>query len=70
MRLLSSELDIILPLSNPIRCVTKVSNVGGLISEKTKRKAVDIMSHIKDTEYSSGKKPMGLASNNIVYCLP
>lgn len=61
VRLLSSELDIILPLADPIRCVTKVGNIAGL-SEKTKRKAVDIMSHIKDTEYSSGKKPMGLAA--------
>ena len=61
VRLITSELGILIPVSDPIRCVTKVGNILGL-SEKTKREAFDLMSHIKDSEYSAGKKPMGLAA--------
>jgi transcription initiation factor TFIIB len=61
VRLLASELDILLPIADPARCVTKVGNIAGL-SEKTKREAVDLMSHIKETEYPCGKKPMALAA--------
>ncbi|MDP9290596.1 MAG: transcription initiation factor IIB [Thermoproteota archaeon] len=61
VRLLSSELEMMIPIADPTRCVTKVGNIAGL-SEKTKREAIILMSHIKDIEYSSGKKPMGLAA--------
>jgi transcription initiation factor TFIIB len=61
VRLITSELGVLIPVSDPIRCVTKVGNILGL-SEKTKREAFDLMSHIKDSEYSAGKKPMGLAA--------
>jgi transcription initiation factor TFIIB len=61
VRLLASELDILLPIADPARCVTKVGNIAGL-SEKTKREAVDLMSHIKETKYPCGKKPMALAA--------
>lgn len=61
-RLLSSALDIVIPITDPITCVTKVANIAG-ISEKTKREAVNLMSYIKDTGYCSGKNPMALATS-------
>jgi transcription initiation factor TFIIB len=61
VRLLSLELDISIPITDPAICVTKVGNILGL-SEKTKRLSLKLMSHIKDIEYSGGKKPMGLAA--------
>lgn len=61
-RLLSSALDIMIPITDPMTCVTKVANIAG-ISEKTKREAVNLMSYIKDREYCSGKNPMALAAS-------
>jgi transcription initiation factor TFIIB len=61
VRLLSLELDISIPITDPAICVTKVGNILGL-SEKTKRLSLKLMSHIKDIEYSGGKKPTGLAA--------
>jgi transcription initiation factor TFIIB len=58
-RLLSSALDIMIPITDPIVRVTKVANIAE-ISEKTKREAVNLMSYIKDTGYCSGKNPMTL----------
>lgn len=61
VRLLSSELGILIPIADPTRFVIKVGNILGL-SEKTKRQALKLMSHIKDIEYSGGKKPTSLAA--------
>lgn len=61
VRLVSIELDILIPIADPKRSVSKVGNTVGL-SEKTKREAVDLISHIKEIEYSDGKKPMTLAA--------
>lgn len=61
VRLVSTELDILIPIADPKRSVSKVGNTVGL-SEKTKREAVDLISHIKDIEYSDGKKPVALAA--------
>jgi transcription initiation factor TFIIB len=61
VRLVSMELDILIPLADLKRSVSKVGNTVGL-SEKTKREAVDLISHIKEIEYSDGKKPMTIAA--------
>jgi len=61
VRLLSLELGILIPIADPTRCVTKVGNILGL-SEKTKRQALKLMTHIKYIEYSGGKKPTSLAA--------
>jgi transcription initiation factor TFIIB len=61
VRLLASELDILIPAADLYRCVTKVGNTAGL-SEKTKREACKLISNLKSTEYSAGKKPLGLAA--------
>lgn len=61
VRLVSIELDILIPLADLKRSVSKVGNTVGL-SEKTKREAVDLISYIKEIEYSDGKKPMTIAA--------
>ncbi len=50
-----------IPIADPSMCVSKVGNIAGL-SERTKREAVKIMSQIKNTQYATGKNPMGLAA--------
>ncbi len=62
--LLSTELEIMVPLPDPHRCVTKVGNILG-VSEKTKRCAIKIMDHIREGGYSDGKKSMTLAATAI-----
>jgi transcription initiation factor TFIIB len=64
--LLSSELGIMIPLADPIRCVTKVGNIVGL-SEKTKRQAVTLVYHVKESGYSDGKTPMGIAATILYF---
>lgn len=61
VRLLSLELGILIPIADPTIYVTKIGNILGL-SEKTKRLALELMSYIKDIEYSGGKKPTSLAA--------
>jgi transcription initiation factor TFIIB len=60
VRLLSLELDILIPITDPTIYVTKIGSILGL-SEKTKRLALTLMSTIKEIEYSGGKKPASLA---------
>lgn len=55
------ELDIKMPLVDPMKCVLKIANKIG-VSEKAKRKALNIMTEIVEKEISAGKVPMGLAA--------
>jgi transcription initiation factor TFIIB len=61
VRLLSFELNILIPITDPTIYVTKIGSILGL-SEKTKRLALTLMSCIKEIEYSGGKKPESLAA--------
>ena len=61
VRVLSLKLGILIPVADPAIYVVKIGNILGL-SEKTKREALRLMSHIKDIEYSGGKKPASLAA--------
>lgn len=61
---LSSELEISIPVDNPSRNVNRVGSIIGL-SERTKREAVDLMHTIKEKEYSAGKNPMCLAATTL-----
>jgi transcription initiation factor TFIIB len=62
-RLLCIELDIKVPIVDPIKYIVKVANKANL-SEKTKRQATEIMNKIiTKTEISTGKNPMGLAAS-------
>jgi transcription initiation factor TFIIB len=61
-RLLYFELDLRMPLLDPMKCIVKVANKVKL-SEKTKRQAAGIMSIATKKELSTGKDPMGLAAS-------
>jgi transcription initiation factor TFIIB len=60
-RLLLRELDLKMPVVNPVKCISRISSIADL-SEKTKRKAVEILEHATKIELSAGKDPMGLAA--------
>jgi len=60
-RLLVSELDIKMPLVDPMKCVAKLANKARL-SEKTKRMAMRTMGDLTRKGISAGKGPMGLAA--------
>jgi transcription initiation factor TFIIB len=62
IRLLILELDIKIPIQDPIKCVVRVANKVNL-SEKTKRQAMDIMHNVTKSGISAGKDPMGLAGS-------
>src|SRR3989337_4341876 len=60
-RLLLRELDLKMPVVNPIRCISRISSKAGL-SEKTKRRALLILKDAEEIKISAGKDPMGLAA--------
>ena len=60
-RILVLELDIKVPLVDPMKCIAKIANQTG-ISEKTKRVAMKTMNELVEMEISAGKLPMGLAA--------
>jgi transcription initiation factor TFIIB len=61
-RLLILELEIKVPMVDPMKCIVKVANKANL-SESTSRKAISIMNEIRKNEtLSAGKDPMGLAA--------
>ena len=61
-RILHSRLDLKIPQQDPMKCIAKVANRVKL-SEKTKRKAAEIMSNVMKEEISAGKDPMGMAAS-------
>lgn len=68
-RLLVTELDLQIPLLDPLKCIVGVANRIN-VSEKTKRLAMYSMSEIIRNEISAGKNPMGLAATVLyVSCL-
>jgi transcription initiation factor TFIIB len=60
-RILLTELDIKIPMLDPMRCIAKVANKMQL-SERITRKGMDIMHTAIRKEASAGKNPMGLAA--------
>jgi transcription initiation factor TFIIB len=60
-RLLANELDIKVPLVDPVKCIVKIANKVKL-SEKSKRLAINTMIALTRKEISAGKLPMGLAA--------
>jgi transcription initiation factor TFIIB len=61
-RLLCLELDLKIPIVDPMKYIAKVANKANL-SEKTKRQAAEIMDNVIKREISVGKNPMGLAAS-------
>jgi transcription initiation factor TFIIB len=60
-RLLIRELDLKMPIVDPAKCIAKIANKAN-ISEKSKRKALEMIRTAIDAEISAGKGPMGLAA--------
>ncbi len=61
-RLLLKEMDIKMPVVDPAKCVSKIASRAG-ISEKTQRRALEILNRAEQTRISAGKDPMGLAAS-------
>ncbi|HZD35534.1 MAG TPA: TFIIB-type zinc ribbon-containing protein [Nitrososphaeraceae archaeon] len=59
-RLILLNLDLKVPMIDPIKCVAKLSNKLD-VSESTKRYAIGYMRIIAKSGFSAGKDPMGLA---------
>jgi transcription initiation factor TFIIB len=59
--ILIQQLEIMMPLIDPIKCVAKIANKANL-SEKTKRMAMDVMKDLVNTQLPAGKRPMSLAA--------
>ncbi len=60
-RLLVRELDLKMPVIDLVKCIPRIANMAGL-SEKTKRRALEILNKIMDTHMSAGKDPMGFVA--------
>jgi transcription initiation factor TFIIB len=60
-RMLIMDLDLKIPLIDPIKCIIRIAN-NAKVSEKTKRLAINIMHDIIKSGISAGKDPMGLAA--------
>jgi len=60
-RSLIRELDLKMPVVDPSKCVSRIANKAD-ISEKSKRKALEMIRMAIDQKISSGKAPMGLAA--------
>jgi len=61
-RILLRELDLKVPIIDPVKCVARVANKAN-ISERTKRKAMGMIYDIIKTGLAAGKDPMGLAAS-------
>jgi transcription initiation factor TFIIB len=68
-RLMLRELDLKVPLVDPVKCVSRVANKLR-ISERTKRRAMDLMNDVVHAGRAAGKDPMGLAASVLyISCL-
>ncbi len=61
-RLLIKELDLRLPVIDPIRSISKIASKAGL-SERTKRRALEILKKAEEAGITAGKAPMGMAAS-------
>ena len=61
-RLVVIELDLKIPLIDPMKCIARVASKAGL-SERTRRLAMNVMSKVVQSRISAGKDPMGLAAS-------
>jgi len=61
-RLLHHELELKMPVVDPIQCVARISSKLD-ITEKTKRYAIKVLKEAQERKESAGKDPMGLAAS-------
>jgi transcription initiation factor TFIIB len=60
-RLLLRELELRMPVADPVKCVSRIASKAGL-TERTKRRALGILKRAIESRTSAGKDPMGLAA--------
>jgi len=60
-RLIFRELELKMPVVDPVKGVSKIASIVGL-SEKCKRKAIDMLNIAKKLGEVAGKDPMGIAA--------
>jgi transcription initiation factor TFIIB len=60
-RLLLKEMDIKMPVVDPTKCVSRIASRAAL-TERTKRRALEILKKAEEARISAGKDPMGLAA--------
>ena len=60
-RLLLRELDIKMPMTDPVRCVPKIGSKAA-IEERTQQTAIDILHKAAEKKAIVGKDPMGIAA--------
>jgi len=63
-RLIFRELELQIPVPDPLKCVSKIASIADL-SERTKRKAVEILNKAKKIGMLAGKDPMGIAAASL-----
>lgn len=61
-RLLLTELDLKMPISDPMRCVARIASKTNM-NEKIKRKALEIIQRGTEFRIVVGKDPMGFAAS-------
>jgi transcription initiation factor TFIIB len=61
-RVILRELDLKVPMLDPIKCISRVANKAN-ISERTKRRAMDMTHNVIKNGLAAGKDPMGLAAS-------
>jgi transcription initiation factor TFIIB len=54
-------MDLRMPVVDPTKCVSRIASRAAL-TEKTKRRALEILKRAEETHTSAGKDPMGLAA--------
>ncbi|MDQ1280666.1 MAG: transcription initiation factor [Thermoproteota archaeon] len=60
-RLLLRELDIRMPMADPIRCIPKIGSKIG-VDEKTQQTAIELLHRAEEKKVIAGKDPTGLAA--------
>ena len=68
-RILLRELDLKVPMLDPIKCISRVANKAN-ISERTKRRAMDMIQDVIKSGQGSRQGPDGASCFSIVSCLP
>ncbi len=63
-RLLIRDLDLRMPIADPIRCIPKIASKG-YINEKTQQKAIEVLRAAGKVGAIAGKDPMGLAAASL-----
>ncbi len=68
-RMLVKEMDLKMPVVDPAKCVTRIAS-RAKVSERTQRRALQILFKAEQARISAGKDPMGLAASALyVACI-